>query len=153
MNIFNALKTDHRNVKALLAELSATPEKAIQKRVDLLAKIKTELVAHNEAEERVFYSQLNEKREDRLLVFEGKDEHRIGGQVIEELEATDKGTEEWTARVKVLKDLVEHHIEEEEGEIHKQAQKELTEKEADALGKEFTALKNEIITALKTLTA
>jgi len=149
MDIFSALKTDHRNVKTLLNQLNDTPEKAIQKRVELLAKIKTELFAHNEAEEKVFYSQLNKKREERLMVHEGKDEHRIGGQVIEELEATDKGTEEWTARAKVLKDLVEHHVEEEEGEIHPEAQKEFTDVEAKELGETFLALKNEIINELK----
>lgn len=148
MNIFAALKTDHRNVKALLTELTETSEKSIQQRQSLLAKIKLELVSHNEAEERVFYSQLNKDRDERVLVFEGKDEHRLGGQVIEELEATDKGTEEWSARAKVLKDLVEHHVEEEEGEIHAEAQKELSKEEAEQLGEEFLSVKNAIQTSL-----
>lgn len=144
MDIYTAIKADHRAVKALLNELVETKETAIEKRVQLLNKIKTELVAHNEAEEKVFYAELNRKREDRILVFEGKDEHRLGGQVIEELEATDKGTEEWSARAKVLKDMIEHHVEEEEGEIHKHAQAELTKEEAQDIGKRFVALKTQI---------
>ena len=145
MNIFSLLKTDHRNVKSLLHDLTNTPETAIRKRDRLFKKIKQELVVHNEAEESVFYNRLNADRKERVLVFEGKDEHRIGGQILEELSAMDKGTEEWSAKAKVLNDLIKHHIQEEEGEVHKEAKKEFSKEEAIGIGKEFKSLKRELV--------
>jgi hemerythrin-like domain-containing protein len=57
----------------------------------------------------------------------------------------DKGTEEWLAKAKVLKDLVEHHIEEEEGQIHKEAKKRFSKEEAVEIGKDFESLKRELL--------
>lgn len=144
MDIFSLIKTDHKNVKTLLKKLNATKESSGDTRDRLFKKIKTELVAHNKAEEKVFYSKLKATRSERVLIHEGKDEHGIGGQVLHRLEAMKSNTEAFSALAKVLKDLVEHHIEEEEGEVHPVARKEFSKEEARDLGTEFKTLKNEI---------
>lgn len=144
MNIYSEVKADHKAVKELLEQLVLTREDSIERRGELFKKIKEELRVHNEAEEEVFYSQLNANRNARLLIQEGILEHALGGQLLTELETMDKETETWTAKAKVLKDLVEHHIEEEETSIHAEAKKELSDAMAKSIGESFVRVKREL---------
>jgi len=141
MDIFTVIKKEHRAVQALLKDLTETTERAVKKRTTLLREIAQELVSHNHAEEMVFYPKLNSDREERVLIFEAKDEHTLGAATLQELEQLDCATEEWAAKAKVLKDLVDHHIEEEEGEIHPLAKKLLSKDEALELATQFQELK------------
>lgn len=144
MDIYAEIKSDHRAVKKLLDELVDTTEDAVPIRKQLFSKIKDELSAHNEAEEDLFYSKLNASRIGRVLAHEGRYEHQVGSQLLDELETLDIASEEWTAKAKVLKDVVEHHIKEEEGEIHPEAKKQITEEEARRLGDAFVKMKDEL---------
>jgi hemerythrin-like domain-containing protein len=55
-------------------------------------------------------------------------------QLLGELEKMDKGDEQWTARSTVLKENVEHHVEEEEGDMFPKARKVLSTEQAEILG-------------------
>jgi hemerythrin superfamily protein len=144
MDIYGFIKKDHRKVQELLDELEKTQERTLRKRETLLQKITEELVPHNKAEEKLFYPRLDKKRDDRLLMYEGQDEHALGARLLDELAEMDASTEEWSAKAKVLKDLVNHHIEEEEGEIHPAAKKILSKEEAVQLGQQFEDFKERV---------
>lgn len=117
--IYNLLETDHRTVEALFGQMEETEDRAQRER--LLAKLKHELLAHAEAEDMVFYKPLKAADEARSLILEAEEEHRVVTRVLGELERLSAENEKWAARLTVLKELVEHHVEEEEGEMFKKA--------------------------------
>jgi len=74
-------------------------------------------------------------------VLEGFEEHHVVDEIMGELEATDVTDEQWGAKFKVMKENIEHHIEEEEGEMFKQARQVFSDDELDELGARMLQLK------------
>lgn len=141
MQILQVLKKDHDEVKSLLEQLTETSERAAKKREQLFEKIKTELTAHAHAEERVFYEPLKQHDEAKHDALEGDVEHKLVERLMEEMAAEPKGEETWTAKATVLKELVEHHVKEEEGEFFKKARKLFDKKTLERMGEEMEAEK------------
>jgi hemerythrin superfamily protein len=138
------LKADHQKVRALLAELTESSERATGKREELLAEIERELKIHTTIEEQIFYPAFRDaakKADDRRLFFEAVEEHHVVDTVLAELKETDIGSEPFAAKAKVLKDLVEHHAEEEETEMFPRARKLLGREELARLGEELAQVK------------
>ena len=134
MNPFNLLKSDHEKVAGILESIDQTTERAAKGRDELLARLKEELDLHTKIEEEIFYPALEDSKETRDITLEAYEEHRLVKQLLSELEAAPKDTEEWTAKFTVLKENVEHHVEEEEGEMFPKARKALSEDEIETLG-------------------
>jgi hemerythrin-like domain-containing protein len=138
------LKEDHRKVRALLSELEETTERASAKREELLATIEQELTIHTKIEEEIFYPAFRdaaEKKDDKDLYYEAVEEHHVVDLVLPEIKETDADSEEFGAKAKVLKDLVEHHAEEEETEMFPRAQKLMDREELIRLGGELAQAK------------
>lgn len=148
MNAIELLKADHKKVRALLEELANTTFRAAKKRTDLLGKIATELEIHTKIEEEIFYpafKKAGEKAEDAKMFFEAKEEHRaVSKLVLPDLKKTRTGSEQFGARAKVLKELVEHHIKEEEGDMFPRAEKLMSTDELQQLGERLDARKREL---------
>ena len=138
---FQMLKKDHEEVKGILGQLKETKESASKKREELFQKLKVELVPHMKAEESTFYPPLMAKKESREDALEGMEEHHVSDMVVKELETTQKGEEQWGAKMSVFKELVEHHVKEEEGKIFKTAAKDLGEDEFQNIMKQFEQAK------------
>src|SRR5687767_5777523 len=134
MNAFALLKADHEKVAGILEKIDETTERAVKGRDELFAQLKAELDLHAMIEEEILYPALEETEEAREITLEAYEEHRLVKQLLAELEAEPKDTEEWTAKFTVLKENVEHHVEEEEGEMFKKARKVLSQEEIDELG-------------------
>lgn len=134
MNAFTLLKEDHKKVAGILEKIDSTTERGVKTREDLFTQLKTELDVHARIEETIFYPALEDADETRDITLEAFEEHRLVKQLLGELENMDKGDEQWTARFTVLKEQIEHHVEEEEGEMFPKARKVLGEEEAEALG-------------------
>jgi len=134
MNAFTLLKADHEKVAGILETIAETTERAVKGRDELFAQLKAELDLHAMIEEEIFYPALEETDEAREITLEAYEEHRLVKQLLAELEAEPKDTEEWTAKFTVLKENIEHHVEEEEGEMFKKAREALSEDEIEALG-------------------
>ena len=134
MNAFQLLKEDHRKVSDIFAKLGETTERAEKTRGELFAKLKQELDIHAYIEETVLYPILKRESETREITFEGYEEHAVVKTLLQELEAEDHTTEQWTAKLKVLKENVEHHVEEEEGEMFKSAREVLSKQQIDEIG-------------------
>ena len=144
MDAIQLLKADHDKVKKLLTEGDATTERAEKTRTELLATIKQELTIHEDIEETIFYPALKEHPKAREIVLEGYEEHNVVDTVMGELEATDVTDERWAAKFTVMKENIEHHIEEEEGEMFKQARSIFDTDELQALGDRMAARKAEL---------
>jgi len=144
MNAFNLLKEDHKRVAGIFEKLEPTTERALKTREELFTKLNDELEVHAAVEEQIFYPVLKEAAETREITFEAFEEHRVVKELLKELASTSKDTEEWTAKLTVLKENVEHHVEEEEGEMFKKARKVLTDDEAEELGSRMEAAKKKL---------
>jgi iron-sulfur cluster repair protein YtfE (RIC family) len=144
MNAFNLLKEDHKRVAGIFEKLEPTTERALKTREELFSKLNSELEVHAAVEEQIFYPVLKEAAETREITFEAFEEHRVVKELLKELASTPKDTEEWTAKLTVLKENVEHHVEEEEGEMFKKARIVLTDEEAEELGSRMEAAKKKL---------
>lgn len=134
MNAFTLLKADHKKVAGLLEKIDATTERGVKTREELFGQLKTELDVHARVEETIFYPKLEEADETRDITLEALEEHRLVKQLLGELDDMGKDQEQWTAKFTVLKENVEHHVEEEEGDMFPKARKVLSEEQAEELG-------------------
>ena len=141
MDAIALLKTDHDKVKKLLADGESTTERGEKTRTELFATIKGELFVHERIEEEIFYPALKSHPKARDIVLEGYEEHHVVDEIMGELEALDVTDETWGAKFKVMKENIEHHIEEEEGEMFKQARAVFDRQELEDLGTRMEALK------------
>ena len=134
MDAFALLKADHKKVAGILETIEETTERATKGREELFTRLKNELDVHSRIEEEIFYPALEEAEATRDITLEAYEEHRIVKQLLEELESSPKDDEQWTAKFTVLKENIEHHVEEEEGEMFQKARKVLSEDEIEDLG-------------------
>ncbi|MFN2419728.1 MAG: hemerythrin domain-containing protein [Candidatus Limnocylindria bacterium] len=141
MDALALLKADHDKVKKMLADGEATTERAEKTRTELFASLKDEMMIHERIEEEIFYPALKSHPKAKELVLEGYEEHHVVDEIMGELEATDVADEVWAAKFKVMKENIEHHIEEEEGEMFKQARSVLDGEELEQLGARMMELK------------
>ena len=141
MDAIVLLKEDHEKVKRLLAELETTTERGIKTRSELFATIKGELTVHEIIEEEIFYPELRAHPKAKDIVLEGYQEHHVVDLLMSELESLDVTDETWGAKAKVMKENVEHHIEEEEGEMFTKARQVFDRDELNDLGDRMSARK------------
>jgi hemerythrin superfamily protein len=142
------LKADHEKVRGLLSQLEKSTEKGVKKREELLSQIAEELTIHTTIEEEIFYPSYRDavaKKEDRKLYQEALEEHHVVDLVMPEIEDTDPGSEVFSAKAKVLKEIVEHHAEEEEKEMFPRARKVMDAEELQELGQRMEARKAELM--------
>ncbi|HEY1330644.1 MAG TPA: hemerythrin domain-containing protein [Actinomycetota bacterium] len=149
MDPMKLLKDDHDKVKGLLEKGDATTERGVKTRQELFATIKRELKVHEAIEEEIFYPALRESASTKDIVLEAYEEHDVVNIIMGELESTPVEDETWGAKFTVMKENLEHHIEEEEGEMFKKARRVLDESELDALGDRMMARKKELLNASK----
>jgi len=149
MDAIQLLKKDHDAVRGLLDELETTTPRGLKKRTELISRIARELKAHTTIEEEIFYPAFKAagtKGDDAKMFFEAKEEHRAAGDlVLPDLLCTDPGSEKFSGRAKVLKEMIEHHASEEETDMFPRAKKLLSKEELLALGDQMSARKEELL--------
>lgn len=146
-NAIELLKEDHRKVKDLLAQLVETTTRAEKKRRSLLDKIDQELHIHTHIEEEIFYPAFKEagNTEHSKMYFEALEEHRsVSELVLPDLRKTEPTSEKFSGRAKVLKELVEHHADEEEKEMFKKASQSMAKDQLAELGEQMAERKQEL---------
>src|ERR1051325_8682045 len=134
MDAIELLKQDHEKVSGIFEKLEPTTEQAVKTREELFAKLKNELDVHARIEEQIFYPAIKEAQETHDITLEAFEEHAVVKRLLAELEELPKDDETWGAKLKVLQENVEHHVEEEEGEMFKSARKVLSKEQIEALG-------------------
>lgn len=143
MDAITLLKTDHEKVAGIFEQLEPTTERALKTREELFAKLKQELDVHAHIEETIFYPVLKQEAETRDITLEGIEEHHVIKMLLKELAAMQVDSEQWTAKLKVLQENVEHHVEEEEGDMFKSAREVLSKEQLEDLGTRMEAAKKE----------
>lgn len=132
MNIFEALRESHERqrtyAKALIRTSGDTPE-----RVEAYKQLKSELQAHETAEERHFYIPLMEFDNGVDLSRHAIAEHHEMDEMMEELDGTEMSSPAWLAVAKKLSEKVHHHLEEEEQKFFQMAGKLLDDKQKESL--------------------
>jgi hemerythrin-like domain-containing protein len=137
------LTADHEAVKGMFKrfeDMKDDPSAESEKR-ELVQRICAELTVHTTIEEEIFYPALRDAIDADDLVDEAEVEHASAKDLIEQLEGASPGDEQYDAKVKVLSELVEHHIEEEESEMFPKAKKAI---DVDLVGMELAARKHEL---------
>jgi hemerythrin-like domain-containing protein len=136
-NAITLLKEDHDKVKDLLTQLEETTNRGVKTREELLEKIVMELKVHTKIEEDVFYPAFKAaagKVDERVMFYEANEEHRLVDFEIPRIQKTDPSTDDFSAHAKVLKELVEHHADEEEKEMFPMAKKLLSKEQLEEIG-------------------
>jgi hemerythrin-like domain-containing protein len=134
MDAIALLTEDHDRVKKMLDEGEKTTERGVKTRQELLQRLKLDLTVHEVIEEEIFYPALREHPKAREIVLEAYEEHHVVDTIMAEIEQTPVDDEAWGAKFKVMKENIEHHIEEEEGEMFRQARQAFARAELEELG-------------------
>jgi len=138
MDAFQLLKADHRKVAQLFDQLESADGRA---KLQVFEQIRTELELHTLIEETIFYPALEKPKETHDLTLEAYEEHDVVKKLLRELSGARSANDEWEAQAKVLRENVEHHVEEEENELFPKAEDALSEDELDTLGDRMAAEK------------
>jgi len=141
MDALRLLKDDHDKMRKLLDDLETTTQRGVRTREELFSKIKGELTIHEIIEEEIFYPELKAHPKAKDIVLEGYEEHHVVDTLMKELEELDVTDESWGAKAVVMKENIEHHIEEEEGEMFRKARQVFDAAELDDLGRRMDARK------------
>lgn len=134
MNVYQLLEKDHKEAKQLLEKLHKTSDRSVKTRQTLFIELKEALELHMHLEETLLYPILKEEKETTDIALEAFEEHNIVKVLLSQLDATNETDEEWKAKLTVLKENIEHHVEEEEGEMFKKARKLLSDDDAERIG-------------------
>lgn len=134
------LKADHDKVRSLLTKLTETTAAAAKTRPKLLEEIENEFMLHSTVEEEIFYPAFKSaggKAHDKMF-YEASEEHRaVQKLVLPDLKKTPADSEMFSGRAKVLKEMIEHHAEEEEQEMFPEAERSMSKDQLEELGKKM----------------
>jgi hemerythrin superfamily protein len=143
-DILDTLQAEHDEVQELLGKLANSENARDQKA--LVAKIKAALVPHTKAEEKVVY--------DAVLALKGADakvdgnegyiEHGLASETLKKLDKLTANTPEFKAAAKVLKELVDHHIQEEESNIWARVKDNFSGEQRARMNRDFLSAKKKI---------
>jgi iron-sulfur cluster repair protein YtfE (RIC family) len=113
------LKEDHQEVKDLFEDYEEIEEADGQGRESIFEQIKTLLSVHSQIEEEIFYPAVARAQDEEAgdLIKEAREEHRLVMQLLEELSGLTPGEDAFEAKMKVMKENVLHHAEEEQRDI------------------------------------
>jgi hemerythrin superfamily protein len=140
------LKADHRAVEKLFAQFEKAKDKDRKKA--LADKICLELRVHMQIEEEIFYPTSREYLTDEDIVDEAVVEHAAAKDLMGEIEAMQPTEDLYDAKVTVLEEQIEHHVEEEETEYFPKVQK--TDMDLKAVGAKMAARKQELMAQMDT---
>lgn len=135
-NAIDLLKADHDKVDGYFQQVKANED---GDNFDVFKNIKFELDAHAHIEETIFYPYLIEKGDEELqkIVREGIEEHRQAKMFLAELNALDGDDDRFKAKLKVLMEDIEHHVQEEEGEMFKMAEDQIEAEKLESMGEQM----------------
>ena len=137
------LTQDHEEVKAMFEKYETLSDRSVTSKRKLALEICLALTKHATAEEEIFYPAVREAGGDTEdLVDEATVEHASAKDLIAQIIAMDPTEDLYDAKVKVLSEQIEHHVEEEEGEMFPKARK--AKLDMIALGEAIAARKEEV---------
>lgn len=142
-SILDLLAQDHRAIEAQLKELALTPSTEAADRTERFARLQALLQAHARAEEEVLYRPLQRVAPDDILTLEAFEEHHVADVLLQELASSGPAGPGWTAKLRVLEELVQHHIKEEELDLFALVRNHFEAEALARMGTEFRVAKHE----------
>jgi hemerythrin superfamily protein len=143
VNAIDLLEQQHREVEELFEEFEGAGERAKKTKERLCREISDALTIHAEIEEKLFYPESKQEDTEELLR-EAVEEHLSMKRVLADLIEGDVEDDQFDARMKVLKEQVEHHVEEEEKELFPKVRKACSKGELEDLGERMQTLAEEL---------
>jgi hemerythrin-like domain-containing protein len=143
------LSADHAEVKQMFETYRQLVDENAddEQRAELARQICSMLTVHAEIEEEIFYPSMRENIDDELVLDEAEVEHSAAKDLIEQIEGMDPSDALYDAKVIVLGEYIEHHVQEEENEIFPQAEK--SGVDLDELGAELASRKRELMATIE----
>ena len=149
MDIFDEMKKEHKGFRKLISEIEETTERAVKTREKKFMELSTDLMAHHKAEEKVLVPVLKEHKETKIMGIEIEEEHHVADQIVYELKDIPVDNDNWMVKFEVLKEIMDHHMQEEENEITKKGreviEKDRLEKMVSKFEKEMEKRKDEMM--------
>jgi len=139
MDILKMIEKDHKETAKGLEELIGTKGNSAAARKKIWTPLEKDLMAHMKAEEEILYPPLKEEIEDKIM--EAIEEHQLLRLAISVLDETPASDKTWLPKLKVIKENIEHHVEEEEGEVFEAARNKFSKEELEKMGKQFEEAK------------
>jgi hemerythrin superfamily protein len=138
MNALNLLKKDHVSVRTLFSRFERTSKTDLERRNDLLAQIRREIQIHSRAEEEIFYPALKALNgEGRQLVSQALNDHKDINDLLLQISRLKLTAKNFDDRFEALFEIVDQHVEEEEGEIFRFAEENCSQQQLEDLGRQI----------------
>jgi len=144
VNAIDLLEQQHREVEDLFEEFEEAGENARKTKERLCQKLADALAVHAEIEEKIFYPECKQEDTEDLLR-EAVEEHLGVKRLLADIMESEPDDAQLEARVKVLQEQVEHHVEEEEGELFPKVRKALSKEELEEMGTRMEQLAEELM--------
>lgn len=142
-SVLDLLAQDHRALEQQLKELALTPSTEAAERSERFARLQALLQAHARAEEEVLYRPLQRAAPEDILTLEAFEEHHVADVLLQELASSGPAGPGWTAKLRVLEELVQHHIKEEELDLFALVRNHFDAEALARMGTEFRVAKHE----------
>ena len=145
VDILDTLEEEHQEVAALLERLAES--KIARERKSLLRQVKEALIPHAQAEEKILYDALIAQKDKKAQQDgeEGYIEHSLAVKTIKGLEnIDDAASPEFGAGAKVLKELIRHHVKEEESAFWSDARDNFSTDERKLMNQKYLAVKKKV---------
>jgi len=142
-DIFSILEADHRELFRLLDEVDRAAE---SQRQGVFDHLWTEFEAHTLAEREILYDRLRDDPLARQTVLRGEQEHHVVESIFRELHRLRPDSERFAAKLHVVRELMRHHVDEEEHDLFPKARQILGEKEPAVLGEQFNRRRRGLVT-------
>lgn len=133
--IYDVLSKEHKLVLDMFEEAMGNGSK------EALFRIKAEIDPHMAGEEKLYYPLLEEKEESRDIARKAYIEHNEARSLMYELEGMGENSENWTVRLNELKDVIVHHIQDEENRVFEKSRSILSQQQAEELAQKYLEFK------------
>ena len=139
MDATTLLTKDHDTVKALFKQFEDAGDTAYKTKQTIFETIKSELLIHMDIEESIFYPTVKAQPSEELKdeIREADEEHHVAKLLLAEISKMKPDDEQYDAKVTVLKENIEHHVKEEEGELFPNTKKRMSKELLEQLGEEM----------------
>ena len=146
MNVLKLLKKDHATVRSLFNKFEKTGKSSHDKRGEIFEEIRRELQVHSRAEEEIFYPFMKSVNgaSGRNLISEALKEHKEIDDLLTQISRLQPKDRNFEEKVEVLFENVDHHVEQEEGEIFRLAEENYSEEQLEDLGRQVEDRKKAI---------
>jgi hemerythrin superfamily protein len=143
MHVFELIRNDHRMVNEIIEELVQCEEPDDCRA--LFERLHRELEAHARVEEDHFYPALREAAQAGAEVRDGREEHEQMRELMSRMEGMEPASDDWLDTLLDLRDLIEHHVADEEEEMFAQAEDGMPEERLRSMGEEMEQEKQRLL--------